>query len=174
MVQSVELVLDTTAEAEVRRQWALLRELGLHTPEPEHRPHITLVVASMIWPRLNKALAHQDFQPFPVRLGGLLVFGARAPILVRAVVPSEPLITLQHRLFRVIEECPGIPGNVRPDIWTPHVTMARRLRPGQFDAALDAVAWDKDFRATVEGIRRWDGDRRVEWSVAGRHESADY
>ncbi|MTE13880.1 2'-5' RNA ligase family protein [Nocardia aurantiaca] len=167
MVQSVELVLDATAEAEVRRQWGLLRELGLHAPGPDQRPHITLAVASMIWPRLDKALGQQDFQPFPIRLGGLLVFGSRAPILVRAVVPSAPLITLQHRLFRVVADCPGIPGNVRPEGWTPHVTLARRLRPGQFDAALEAVAWDKDLRATVEGIRRWDGDRRVEWPVSG-------
>ncbi|MEU6583696.1 2'-5' RNA ligase family protein [Nocardia sp. NPDC046763] len=167
MVQSVELVLDATAEAEMRRQWTLLREIGLHAPGPEHRPHITLAVASEIWPRLDKVLARQEFRPFPIRLGGLLVFGSRTPILVRAVVPSAPLIALQHRLFRVIEECPGIPANVRPDIWTPHVTLARRLRPGQLEAALDAVAWDKDFRATVEGIRRWDGDRRDEWPISG-------
>ncbi|MFE5289905.1 2'-5' RNA ligase family protein [Nocardia sp. NPDC056611] len=165
MVQSVELVLDEASEAAVRRQWAALSELGLHTPGPWYRPHITIAVASEIWPRLDKVLAQQDFRPFPVRLGGLLVFGSRAAVLVRAVVPSEPLISLQHRLFRVIADCPGIPGNVRPDSWTPHVTLARRLKPGQFDAALGAVGWDKDVRATVEGIRRWDGDRRAEWSV---------
>ncbi|MFC3434468.1 2'-5' RNA ligase family protein [Nocardia seriolae] len=166
----MELVLDTAAEAEVRRQWAVLRELGLHAPGPEHRPHITVAVAAEIWPRLDKALGQQDFRPFQVRLGGLLVFGSHAPILVRAVVPSAPLITLQHRLFRVVADCPGIPANVRPDGWTPHVTLARRLRPGQLQAALDAVAWDTDFRATVEGIRRWDGDRRLEWPVAqGRY-----
>ncbi|MVU83231.1 2'-5' RNA ligase family protein [Nocardia sp. ET3-3] len=167
MVQSVELVLDAAAEARTRRQWALLRELGLHAPGPDHRPHITVAVAAEIWPRLDKALGRQDFQPFEVRLGGLLVFGSHAPILVRAVVPAAPLIALQHRLFQVIEDCPGIPANVRPDRWTPHLTLARRLRPGQFDAALDAVAWDKDSPATVVGIRRWDGERHVEWPIAG-------
>ncbi|GAB0102896.1 2'-5' RNA ligase family protein [Nocardia sp. JMUB6875] len=166
MVQSVELVLDAESEEAVRRQWALLRALGLHAPGAEHRPHITVAVAAEIWPRLDKALGQQDFRPFQVHLGGLLVFGSRSPILVRAVVPSAPLIALQHRLFRVIEDCPGIAANVRPDVWTPHITLARRLRPGQLDAAVGAVAWDKDFRATVEGIRRWDGDRRVEWPVA--------
>ncbi|MFF0612545.1 2'-5' RNA ligase family protein [Nocardia tengchongensis] len=172
MVQSVELVLDATSEAEVRRQWAALSELGLHTPGPGYRPHITMAVAEEIWPRLDKALAQQDFRPFQVRLGGLLVFGTHAPVLVRAVVPSAPLIFLQHRLFRVVSDCPGIPGNVRPDSWTPHVTLARRLRPGQFDAALGAVATDKDLRVTVEDIRRWDGARRVEWSVTAGHRPA--
>ncbi|MEC3958775.1 2'-5' RNA ligase family protein [Nocardia sp. CDC153] len=162
----MELVLDSTSEAAVREQWAVLRELGLHAPGAEHRPHITVAVAAEIWPRLDKTLGRQDFRPFTVRLGGLLVFGSRSPILVRAVVPSAELIALQHRIFRIVEDCPGIPANLRPDAWTPHVTLARRLRPGQLQAALDAVAWDKDFRATVVGIRRWDGDRRVEWPVA--------
>ncbi|GAB4587316.1 2'-5' RNA ligase family protein [Nocardia sp. IFM 10818] len=166
MVQSVELVLDETTEAEVRRQWELLRAAGLHPPGAGHRPHITVAVATEIWPRLEKALEQAEFEPIEIRLGGLLVFGSRSPILVRAVVPSTPLLALQHRFFRLIQDCPGIPANIRPDAWTPHITLARRLRPGDLQAALHAVARDKDLRATVVGIRRWDGDRRQEWPVA--------
>ncbi|QLY33764.1 2'-5' RNA ligase family protein [Nocardia huaxiensis] len=166
MVQSVELILDETSEAEIHRQWQTLAAAGLHAPSPAHRPHITVAVAQEIWPRLDKTLGQQGFQPFPLRLGGLLVFGARSPILVRAVVPSAELLTLQHKIFEVIAACPGIPTNLRPDAWTPHVTLARRLREGQLQAALDAVGSDRDYRATVVGIRRWDGDRRLEWPVA--------
>ncbi|MBF6176953.1 2'-5' RNA ligase family protein [Nocardia otitidiscaviarum] len=165
MVQSVELILDEAAEATVREQWRLLADAGLHSPDATHRPHITVAVAREIWPRLDTSLARQPFTPLPVRLGGLLVFGARRPILVRAVVPSLPLLDLQRRLFGVISPCPGIPSNVRPDAWTPHVTLARRVTPAQLPTALEAVGRDGDFPATVVGIRRWDGDRRREWPV---------
>lgn len=165
VVQSVELVLDEAAETAVRRQWRVLAAAGLHSPAQNHRPHITLAVADEIWPRLDKALGQQEFQPFPVRLGGLLVFGSRRPILVRAVVPSATLLALHKRLFGVISDCPGIPANVRPDAWTPHLTLARRVGPAQLAAALEAVSYEGDFAATVMGIRRWDGDRRLEWPV---------
>jgi 2'-5' RNA ligase len=137
----------------------------VHSPSADHRPHITVAVARQIWPRLEQTLAHQDFRPLPVRLGGLVVFGARNPILVRLVVPTEPLLELQRRIFAVIAHCPGIPANVRPDAWTPHVTLARRVKPQQLGEAIHAVAGDHDFPATVVGIRRWDGDLHREWPV---------
>ncbi|WP_306359531.1 2'-5' RNA ligase family protein [Nocardia sp. CC227C] len=165
MVQSVELILDEAAESTIRDQWRLLAEAGLHSPDANHRPHITVAVAREIWPRLDKSLAREPFTAIPVLLGGLLVFGARRPILVRAVVPSLPLLDLQRRLFGVISPCPGIPSTVRPDAWTPHVTLARRVTPTQLPTALAAVGRDGDFPATVVGIRRWDGDRRREWPV---------
>ncbi|WP_024803884.1 2'-5' RNA ligase family protein [Nocardia sp. BMG51109] len=167
MVQSVELLLDDTAEAEIRRQWVLLADAGLHSPAADHRPHITVAVAREIPPRLDRALAAREFRPLPIRLGGLLVFGARHPILVRAVVPTEALLALQRRLFAVIAPCPGVPATVHPDAWTPHVTLARRLRPRQLGEAVHAVAGDRDIPATVVSVRRWDGDQRRAWPVAG-------
>jgi 2'-5' RNA ligase len=168
MVQSVELLLDDAADAEVRRQWRLLAEAGVHSPAAAHRPHVTLGVARQIWPRIDHALSALEFRPLPARLGGLLVFGARNPILVRSVVPTEALLALQQRVFAVLSPCPGIPANVRPDTWTPHVTLARRLKPQQIGEAVHAVAADRDFPATFVGIRRWDGDQRRDWPVAGR------
>ncbi|WP_280255363.1 2'-5' RNA ligase family protein [Nocardia wallacei] len=166
MVQSVELLLDEAAESEIRRQWRLLAEAGIPSPSPDHRPHITMAVARQIWPRLDQALAAQEFRPLPVRLGGLLIFGARNPILVRLVVPTDALLALQRRVFSVVDKCPGIPANIRPDAWTPHVTLARRLKPHQLGEAVHAVAADRDFATTVVGIRRWDGDQRRDWPVA--------
>ncbi|WP_280382147.1 2'-5' RNA ligase family protein [Nocardia wallacei] len=166
MFQSVELVLDDAGEAEIRRQWRVLAEVGVHSPAADRRPHVTVGVAREIWPRLDKALGAQEFRPLPVRIGGLVMFGARNPVLVRLVVPTAELLDLQRRLFSVIAHCPGIPANVRPGAWTPHVTLARRVRPQHLAAAVDAVASDRDFPTTVVGIRRWDGDQRREWPVA--------
>lgn len=170
MVQSVELLLDDAADAEIRRQWQLLADAGIpslasKTTETT-RPHITVAVARQIWPRIEQALDQQSFRPIPLRLGGLLVFGARQPILVRAIVPSEQLLAVQRRIFTTVAPCPGIPANLHPDQWTPHVTLARRVAHQQLGEAVHAVARDRDFPATVVGIRRWDGDQRREWPVA--------
>ncbi|MGV9677165.1 2'-5' RNA ligase family protein [Nocardia sp. NPDC003482] len=165
MVQSVELLVDDATDAEIRRQWSLLTEAGLPGPSPDHRPHITLAVARQIWPRLEETLTTLTFRPIPLRLGGLLIFGSRHPILVRPLVPTEPLLDLQRRVFAVIAQCPGIPATVRPDAWTPHITLARRLRPQQVGEAFHAVSSDREFAGVGVGVRRWDGDRRREWSV---------
>ncbi len=174
MVQSVELLLDEAAEQRIRRQWELLAEAGLpglgqgrRDGDTEgHRPHITVAVARQIWPRIEQELDRLPFRPFPVRLGGVLVFGARRPILVRAVVPSEQLLAWHRRIHQVIEPCPDIPANLRPNQWTPHVTLARRVLPQRIGDAVAAVAADRDTTATVVGVRRWDGDRRRAWAVA--------
>lgn len=86
MVQSVELVLDDTGEEYIRQQWSALAAAGLTgvirkpaAGDPPKRPHITLAVAGQIWPRIDHDLEKLPFHPFPVRLGGVLVFGARRP-----------------------------------------------------------------------------------------------
>lgn len=177
MVQSVELVLDETAEEAIRRQWDLLTEAGLPSlgssgstdrgaeTGQRHRPHITVGVARQIWPRIESELEGLQFRPFPVWLGGVLVFGSRRPILVRLVVPSEPLLGWHRRVYQLLEPCPGIPANLRPDHWTPHITLARRILPHRLGEAVQAVASDRDSTATVVGIRRWDGDQRRAWPV---------
>jgi 2'-5' RNA ligase len=181
MVQSVELLLDDAADSEIRRQWQLLTDAGIPSlagpgavehgssrrgASQSHRPHITVTVARQIWPRIDQALDELTFRPLPVRLGALVIFGARNPILVRLVVPSEQLLALQRRIFTIVAPCPGIPANLHPDEWTPHVTLARRVPQQQLGEAVHAVARDRDFPATVVGIRRWDGDQRREWPVA--------
>lgn len=174
MVQSVELLLDEAAEQRIRRQWELLAEAGLpglgrgaRAGDTEsHRPHITVAVARQIWPRIETGLTCLPFRPFPIRLGGVLVFGARRPILVRAVVPSEQLLAWHRRVYQVMASCPDVPANLHPNQWTPHITLARRVLPQRIGEAVNAVAADKDTVATVVGLRRWDGDNRRAWPIA--------
>ncbi|MEV0295503.1 2'-5' RNA ligase family protein [Nocardia sp. NPDC050710] len=170
MVQSVELLLDDAADAEIRRQWELLAEAGVRSLAAQtaetNRPHITIAVARQIWPRIDHALDELTFRPVPLRLGGVLVFGARHPILVRAVVPTDQLLALHRRIFHTVAQCPGVSANLHPDAWTPHITLARRVPIPQLGTAVHAIARDRDFPATVVGIRRWDGDQRRAWPVA--------
>lgn len=168
MVQSVELLLDDRGETEIRRQWAVLAEAGLGNRRAEtYRPHITVAVAREIWPRIDHALERLAFEPLPIRLGGLLVFGARRPILVRAVVVTADLLTLHRRVSEVVSPCPGIPATMAPGAWTPHVTLARRVPPERLGDAMRAVAADTDFRSLIVGVRRWDGEARQERIVIG-------
>jgi 2'-5' RNA ligase len=166
MVQSVELLLDAEAESAIRRQWQSLADAGLPFIKADHRPHITMAVAQEIWPRVERRLEHLDFEPLPLRIGAVMVFGDRKPILVRLVVPTVGLLDLQHRIHATIADSPGLAGNTAPDAWTPHVTLARRVRPDQLGAALNTVLTSGDISATAVGIRRWDGDQRREWTIA--------
>lgn len=163
MVQSVELLLDERGETEIRRQWAVLAEAGLgkHRAQSD-RPHVTVAVAREIWPRIDHALEGLAFEPLPIRLGGLLVFGARRPILVRSVVVTAGLLALHRQVSAVISPCPGIPATMAPDAWTPHVTLARRVQSDRLGDAVRAVAADTDFRAFAVAVRRWDGEARRE------------
>ncbi|MGW5311451.1 2'-5' RNA ligase family protein [Nocardia thailandica] len=168
MAQSVELLVDPETEAWVRGQWRALAAAGVGRPgTATHRPHITVAVAARIPSALDPALAGLDVAPLPVRIGGLLLFGAHHPILVRAVVPSAGLLALQRRVHDIVAECPGLVENTAPDSWTPHVTLARRVTPEQLGAAVHAVARERDFPGTVVGIRRWDGDTRTERILIG-------
>jgi len=139
-VQSVELLLDDAADAEIRRQWQLLADAGISSlasagspgkgDAETNRPHITVAVARQIWPRIDQALDALAFRPIPIRLGGLLVFGARHPILVRNVVPSEQLLAVQRRIFTTVAPCPDIPANLHPDAWTPIIVRDLREAHG--------------------------------------------
>ncbi|MEV0360508.1 2'-5' RNA ligase family protein [Nocardia sp. NPDC050697] len=171
MVQSVELLLDAAAEAAVRAQWAALAAAGLpsqaaHTGA-SNRPHITVAVAAELAPEAEAALGELEFEPFPITLGSPVVFGTHRLILVRLVIATGALLALHRRVHAALGADPGVPAHVRPDGWTPHVTLGRRLPPERLGAAITLIAADGDSPATVVGIRRWDGDRRREWTVRG-------
>ncbi|MCX5046497.1 2'-5' RNA ligase family protein [Aldersonia sp. NBC_00410] len=169
MVQSVELLLDRRTDELLRRQWRLIADAGVRSQAGVHaesnRPHITVAVASEIWPRIDRRLAAIEFTPLPIRVGGLLVFGHRQAILVRLVVPSEPLLALHRTVAGIVAECPGIPAHTGPGEWTPHITLARRIPRDRLGDALSAVLDEPEIAGTVEGVRRWDGAERREWRI---------
>lgn len=178
MVQSVELLLDDALAARVRSQWRALVEadlpsLGRHTGAT-NAPHVTLVVASGIGPedeqRLVEALPPGDL-PVPLTLGGYVVFGVHKHVLARLVVPTGPLIDLHARAAAAWSGALAVPDNVVPGRWTPHVTLAKRLTDSQVGQALTALRHLPDDVHDGAGhavaVRRWDGERREAWLVAG-------
>ncbi len=173
MVQSVELLFDDVLEHDVVQEWAKLVDAGLpsqarHTGS-SNRPHITLGVARALTAEQEAAVAAAvGALPLPVRLGGLLVFGSGPFVLSRLVVPSEELLAVQRRVVSALGDA-ALPfaHQQRPGAWTGHVTLARRLDAARLAAAVSAVAGTGDLSGAVVAARRWDGDAREDWLVAG-------
>jgi 2'-5' RNA ligase len=169
MAQSVELTLDTSAEAALVAQWDRLAAAGLakpKRPEPHghHLPHITLFAADSIPEAAESVLpeivAGVDLK---VHIGALMIFGPRKGecILVRHVAASVELLELQQQVARTCKADPT--GQFGPGRWSPHVTLARRVSSDHVGKAISVLGSRGELDATIQRCRRWDGRQRVAW-----------
>ena len=104
--------------------------------------------------------------PFACRIGAPLLFGRAKVVLARLVVPTAELLDVHAEVHRLClpHLSPGPMANALPGQWTAHVTLARRVVPGQMGRGVaDRGQAAGDHRASVVGLRRWDGNakRRV-------------
>jgi 2'-5' RNA ligase len=77
-------------------------------------------------------------------------------VLARLVVMSKALLELHAGLHR---RCTGAFANTRPDAWTPHVTLARRIPGRQLGAAMESV--DAPAEGQCIEARLWDSSTRT-------------
>jgi 2'-5' RNA ligase len=165
MVHSIELLLDFDTESAVRRVWSALSEAGLRSPPPTSRPHVTLLVADRISPEVEDKLSLVLHRlPLPCVIGAPMAFGRSPFVLVRAVVPSAELLELQAEVARICLTylTPGALPNTAVGQWTPHITLARGVDPSQLSRAFSIRKTTRDIRGSAVGLRRWDGNKRVE------------
>jgi 2'-5' RNA ligase len=172
MTQSVELLLDDATDAELRRQWDRLGDAGLPTarrtkPSPSHAPHLTLWAGDVVDAADDRVLP-ELFSELDLGLviGGLMFFGPRRGgyVLVRHVAASKALLHLQQRVVRTCRTraYPGFEGGR----WSPHITLARRVRVDQVGPSLAALAGSPpELVARVRRARRWDSDRKLAWPL---------
>ena len=170
MTQSVELLLDNAADAEIRSQWDRLGDAGLPTsrrvqPSPSHAPHVTLWAGDALDPDDDAALpglfADLDLE---LVVGSVMLFGPRRGgyVLVRAVVASAGLLDLQQQVVRTLRT-PAYWG-FEAGRWSPHVTLARRVGTDQVGPCLAALAGSRpELPTRVRAVRRWDSDVRRAW-----------
>jgi 2'-5' RNA ligase len=188
-MHSLEVLLDPAADAAVRAEWAVLSAAGLpslgeHTGET-NAPHVTLLARPTIDDAADAALAELAAAalPLPVELGAPLVFGTgrRGLVLVRSVVPTDRLLGLHRAVHDLVRHGDDeTVEHTRPDAWTPHVALARRLTPAGVATALEALADATAARAAaadeearvdtgpsrastttwLAAARRWDSDRK--------------
>lgn len=182
MAHSVEVLLDPGADAAIRAAWQRLDEAGLPSQvqvrSPTNRPHVTLIAAPRIRPEVDDLLRGLA-DCFPVRcpVGAPLVFGGRRLTLARLIVPSATLLALHEEVYRrCLPYVEGEPyAHCRPGQWTPHATLGRRMSAEQVGLAMAVVTREidgevgghVDLPAEAVGLRRWDGDERVDHLLVG-------
>ncbi|MFS0732730.1 2'-5' RNA ligase family protein [Microbacterium sp. 1P10UB] len=155
-VVSIELTFDAATDAAVRADWARLIEAGMPSlgrhPSPSNSPHVTLLVRTTLEP--VEFAAAVALLPIDIELGEPTVFahGDRG-VLVRPVVMDDSL----RRLHLAVHDA-APPGEdapfTAPGDWTPHVTLARRLRLDRLQEALAVLG--PAGRGQGVALRRWD------------------
>lgn len=159
---------------------------------PTNRPHVTLVVADRLDPAVDAELVSlADRLPLACLLGAPLVFGpppkpTHGPgsasnsgnfvglgepdsrgrfTLAHLIVPSAELLELHRRIHQICAPhlTPGPAPHSAPGNWTAHATLGRRFTGAQLGRAFAALPdLTGERRASFIGLRRWDGDKRIE------------
>ena len=172
---SVDLILSPELELAVRSEWDALAARGMSSladhPGASNRPHIT-VHAGATEDRARALSGAALAVPLPVTLGMPLLFGSGPRrVLARSVVPSAALLALHAAVYEQLSDPasgdtdPERDPWLAPGGWTPHVTLARRLRLDQLDEAAELVGGD--LTGAVVGIRVWNPDTATVTTLAG-------
>ncbi len=173
MVNSVEALVDAAADARIRLEWAELEAHGMPNQGrhrgASNRPHITMVVAATMDAALDQRFrAAVGALPLPIRIGELTCFGSGPFVLVRLVELTPDLLACQAAVADVVG-IDNLGPLSRPEVWTPHLTLARRLGATHVEEAMNRLE-NLDLAsgpASVTGVRRWDGDAKREWMLTG-------
>lgn len=165
MVHSIELVFDSDTEAAIRRIWDDLAGAGIPSQAPASRPHVTLVVAKSIAADVDDLLRPVSARlPIDALIGAPLLFGRSTAVFARLLVPSTELLALHAEVHRLCGPhlLPAAMPNSLPGQWTAHVTLARRVGGAQLSRALRIAGRPAQLQGSFAGLRRWDGNKRVE------------
>jgi 2'-5' RNA ligase len=142
-VLTVELLGDDVLEHVVRDAWQRLHGAGLDSlarhRHPTNRPHLTLATAKEITPGAAALISGAlTALPVDVRLDRLLFFRSRAGILAWAIDGGAALRSLQAEIWSALDGSGRNPLH-EPRSWTPHITLARNVRPEHEQLAARAV-----------------------------------
>jgi hypothetical protein len=173
VTHSIELLLDSHSDAAIRALWQALADAGLpsqmQVKSPTNRPHVTLLAAQRISADVDDLLRGlADRLPIDCVVGAPVLFGGRHLTLARLIVPSAGLLALHEQVYRLsLPHVIGDPyAHCTPGHWTAHATLGRRFSAAEIGAALSAVTTVEgaasDLAARLVGLRRWDGDERVD------------
>lgn len=164
---ALELSFDEESAAAVVAQWEALRAAGLPS-QADHRsmtnaPHLTIAAAAGIDAGVVPVAADlvRPLLPAPVHLRGLLLLGDGPRVTIAHLV--EPDAALARVVDHVRTQVPQL----RHPVWTPHVTLARRVPRRRVPAALEVLQQAPAPRAlTCDRLRWWDPDQDLIQDVA--------
>lgn len=164
---ALELSFAPESTAAVVAQWEALRAAGLPS-QADHRsmtnaPHLTLVAATQVSDDAVSVGRDEVGPLLPSRIvtRGLVIFGQGARVTVTHLV--EPDVALAAAAARVRALVPGL----RHPVWTPHVTLARRVPrtvlPDVLEVVRGTAAPDE---LTCDRLRWWDPEQGTIEDVA--------
>lgn len=164
---ALELSFDPASEAAVVAQWEALKAAGIPS-QADHRsmtnaPHLTLVAAVGIDPALVPVAVYavEPLLPATIHLRGLLLLGDGPRVSIAHL--AEPDAALAAVTAEIRARVP----NVRHSVWTPHVTLARRVPRRLLPAALEVLHAHPAPRVlTADRLRWWDPDHDLIEDVA--------
>jgi hypothetical protein len=158
LLHALELSPDGAGSDVVRRGWQALRDAGLPS-QLDHRgmtnePHVTVVatpepISTGVAARAVDLLG--PLLPLTVRLSGLIVFGGPRPSLAWTLEMPDQVVA-------AVLDLRAVTGGHRHEGWLPHVTLARRLRRDEVEAARVALgAGPREL--LLASLRHWDPDQ---------------
>jgi 2'-5' RNA ligase len=179
-------ILEGPARRETERLWRLFEtEYGSRRAQTFPHPHLTFLAGACLdVAELDEALSELclTLDPFEVIIDGLGYFDAPAPVIFMQVEPTEALLTLHHQIVEFMGfHCVDLYENYLPDIWVPHVTLARGdLTPANCERAWsDLQGYRPRYREVLSNAHlvRRDGETGLVEFIAryscGRREAGD-
>lgn len=168
---ALELTFEPSSTAAVLAQWEALKAAGLPS-QADHRsmtnaPHLTFVAAVGIEEAVMQVARESVGPLLPARLvpRGLVLFGQGPRVTIAHLVePDQALAAAAARIRALVPA-------VRHPIWTPHVTLARRVPRRMLPTALEVLQATDDLGELVcDRLRWWDPEQDVieDVAVAGR------
>lgn len=157
---ALELSFDPASEAAVVAQWEALKAAGIPS-QADHRsmtnaPHLTLVAAVGIDPALVPVAVEEvaPLLPSTVGLAGLVLLGNGPRVTIAHL--AEPDAALAEVTARLRARVP----QGRHPVWTPHVTLARRVPRRLLSRALEVLNETPAPGVLVcDRLRWWDPDQ---------------
>lgn len=154
---ALELSFTPESTAAVVAQWEALKAAGLPS-QAEHRsmtnaPHLTVVAAVHV-PEAAVEVARDAVGPLlPTRIvvRGLVLFGQGARVTVAHLVEPDAALATAAATVR------GSVPDLRHPVWTPHVTLARRVPRTVLQEVLEVLhATDAPDELVCDRLRWWD------------------
>lgn len=150
---ALELSLDNASDTAITAQWCALQEAGLPS-QADHKsmtnaPHVTLVAAASLARPLADQAALSIELPQPLAVRGMVFFGESTRVTIAHLVEPTPA------LFAAISAIRARVPDLRHPVWTPHVTLARRVPRAKVPAVLAVLAAHPEPRTLIADRLRW-------------------
>lgn len=165
MPYAIVMYIEKTSAPQITMLWRALAATGVgHEVLPRdeeirfaHRPHVTLAVVDdaadpdFLVAALKKIVS--NWTTLPILLDSIAILPRKPvlPMLARPNVTSE-LLKLNKDL------CEALPSDLissyhKPEVWQPHVTLARDILPEKIGRALETVleSWSS-FETTLDQV----------------------